>query len=141
MAGYLLIGAKYIPADKYDWCPGGVAKTAAQILCECATLNRIGAAILRGEEAKDEGEAHATCCEATATHEKARDAIEASCAELCAAIALWDGKDLTQQLQMPWGMSMAAETVIWLGGSHMNYHNGQLNYIQALLGDAAMHWE
>lgn len=141
MAGQLLVGAKYVPADKYTWSPGGVAKTTADILCECAAGNRLMAALLREEPVTDPGEQHEGCCEATSVYDKAKEQIESSCAELCAAIDLWDGKDLTQGLQMPWGMTMPAETVIFLPGSHMCYHNGQLNYLQALLGDGEMHWE
>ncbi len=140
MARQLVVGAKYVPADKYTWAPGGVAKSAAAILCECVQGNFLMAAALRGETPAAEGD-DCGCALAGLTFEKAKEMVQSSVAAVNDAIAGWEGKDLAALVKLPWGMEMPAEAVIFLPGTHMNYHNGQLNFIQALLGDAEMHWE
>jgi uncharacterized damage-inducible protein DinB len=48
--------------------------------------------------------------------------------------------DLDREVTMPWGATFPIATAIFLPASHMTYHDGQINYIQTLLGDAKFHW-
>lgn len=138
MGRQLVVAAKYVPADKYNWSPGGAARTAAQILLECAGGNHMLAAIIRGEKPaqRDPG-----VTPEALTFGKAKELLEASFAVLDAAIDSVADKDLTGMITLPWGATMPLEGVIFLPGTHMQYHNGQLNYIQTILGDATPHHE
>jgi hypothetical protein len=59
---------------------------------------------------------------------------------VCDAIDSLSDADLEGDIQMPWGFVMPAAVAIFLPDSHMSYHDGQLNYIQTLLGDTKFHW-
>lgn len=50
------------------------------------------------------------------------------------------GDDPLRTVQMPDRTTTAFELANF-GALHMMYHDAQLNYIQALKGDMAMHWE
>ena len=66
-------------------------------------------------------------------------AIEASADEV---VAGWDAMPqarLAEKITLPNGETSPLEMVRLVAG-HMNYHDAQLNYHQAICGDEAMHW-
>ena len=59
---------------------------------------------------------------------------------VCRAIDTFSEADLGKEVAMPWGAKFPAMVAILLPTSHMTYHDGQINYIQTLFGDAEFHW-
>lgn len=122
--------ASYIPEEKLDWRPMEHGKSAIQILKECASTNFRIADVVKGLDARDMFEVSGL--------EEIKKHLMDSAAEVCAAIdSLCETPDM---IQMPWGASMSAMEAIMLPAAHMQYHDGQINYIQLLLGDTAFHW-
>jgi hypothetical protein len=129
--------AKYIPEDKFCFCPMGCAKTAEAILREIAVGNVKLATAIKGEEPSAEFEAKA----GQATTIDALGALVMESAGIaCAAIDTIADEDMEKLAKMPWGASFPMFVAIFLPSQHMTYHDGQINYIQTLLGDSTFHW-
>ncbi|MBM3471852.1 MAG: DinB family protein [Armatimonadetes bacterium] len=133
----LLVALKYTPDDKLDWVPMGAAKTPKAIIVECATGNKWMAAELRCEE-NAAGVWEGIKVEDYPTREALAEFVEASQAELLAAIDALTEEQLDQKRKVFWGEESLRD-LVWLGMMHTNYHVGQLNYIQTLWGDTEMH--
>jgi uncharacterized damage-inducible protein DinB len=122
--------ASFIPDERMDWRPMEHGKSALQILSECTSTNlRIADAI--------KGDAPRAVAEITDL-EDLRAHLIASASEVCDAIDSM--RDSSDMLQLPWGATMSATEAIMLPANHMQYHDGQINYIQLLLGDTTFHW-
>lgn len=57
-----------------------------------------------------------------------------------AALAQADDERLASMETVPWGDTMPVAMVAHIATSHIWYHDGQLNFIQSLLGDGDYHW-
>lgn len=136
----LIKDAGYIPEEKLAWCPIGCAKTAAQILAEVAGTNARIAAPIRGEEPGAAAEEFAKRIEAASTLDELGQLVTESAGMVCRAIDALSEADLDKQVRMPWGAMFPLGEAVFLPASHMNYHDGQINYIQLLLGDDKFHW-
>jgi len=57
-----------------------------------------------------------------------------------AALQALTPEALRERRQVPWGGSMSLGEYIFRPSYHLAYHDGQLNYIQRLLGDREFHF-
>jgi len=133
---HLLTGLKYIADDKLDWVPMGSAKTPRQIALECATAYKLTGQLIRGEMPEWAPPDPA----AYPTRESVVAALDAALADLFSTLDALTSEQLAEKRQAPWGETTVGET-IWMAFWHSVYHDGQLNYIQTLLGDTEMHFE
>jgi hypothetical protein len=132
---------KHIPADKQLLSPMGVARSATIFTAECAGFNRWITKIIAGEEVTmPDEEGRKAYYASFDSGEKALEELNSSVAELCEAIRGCSEDDLGRTVTMPWGDPMVMAEAIHMAGVHMAYHEGQLNYIQALYGDGENHW-
>ena len=141
-AEILVKDTKHIPEEKFCFCPMGCAKTAEDILRECAGTNARIAASLRGEDPSS-SVAYLDFqkkVDAASGLEAFGKLIMESSEIVRAAIDGIADADLDKQVKMPWGAMFLLGAAILLPSQHMNYHDGQINYIQTLLGDSAFHW-
>ena len=129
-----------LPDEKVGVSPGGQARPAADFVYELAFVNRRVAARLRGETpppTADDGWIVAP--EGFRAKAVLAAEVEGSVAELLAA---YDGHgpdgiaDPVQMGEATWTVYDAAVFVT----RHMNYHDAQLNYLQAFYGDLEVHW-
>lgn len=88
------------------------------------------------------------------TPEGAIEQLEAACATKAGAVEMMEkaSKGLSEALTgasddtlikkatAPWGMEDSLYSLAQMAVSHIWYHDGQLNYIQCLMGDADYHW-
>jgi hypothetical protein len=56
------------------------------------------------------------------------------------ALAGCSDEDLAKTVTAPWQMDAPLYMIAQIAVSHLWYHDGQLNYIQCLLGDEKVHW-
>lgn len=119
---------------------GECGRSTFDLVAEMATFNSAVAAALNGTP-KDMRAEFAKTAELAASFQTVEDAVnalQASVAEATAAIqatADWD-----TVIMAPWGMeSTKANIASWVA-LHNAYHDGQINYVQVLNGDEAMHW-
>ena len=120
----------YIPDEMLDWSPMDFGKSANTILAECAKVNLSIADAIRGAVPR----------QAELDFQSLKSCVVDSAKEVCNAIDSLSDSDLEGDMQMPWGMIFPTTQAILLPVSHMTYHDGQINYIQLLLGDTKFHW-
>ena len=124
--------ATYIPEEKLDWSPMDYGKSANALLSECAKANFGIASVISGKKPAAPKE--------NMDFSELKSHVIDSAKEVCKAIDSISDKDLEGGIQLPWGPVMPASRAIFLPASHMSYHDGQINYIQLLLGDTKFHW-
>ena len=132
---------KHIPEDKLTVSPMGCARSPLAFIAEVVGFNMMVAGLLSGKEAKMLNEDERTAFENSfTTKEKGSEEIKSSTKMLCDALDNCSEEDLAREVTAPWGMQMKLYKMAQITGSHMMYHDGQLNYIQCLYGDGAFHW-
>lgn len=143
--GDLIRAVDALPADKVDWAPAEVARSAFNQLQEVALSPNFFLKIIKeGEspEFKDHAKSEADRIRKSITDlEGCKAAAMEQTAVLCSAISAFPDERLDDEVTLPFGggtvMSMA--DILGLHAWNMVYHLGQVNYIQLMLGDKEMH--
>ena len=129
-----------LPPARLLWQPGGLAPHALRIAAHCATSNLFLAAVFSGTELpyRTEDDRRAAIDEC-ATLERAEALLNRSVTAVCDAIVTVPDRRLDDPVSMPWGERMPLALGLLSPCEHMQYHLGQLNLIQTLLGDDDYH--
>ncbi len=114
---------------------GEAGTSAAQILKQCALVMRRQADYVRGEEPRVPFEPAPVAADA----EEVLKEFRAAAQELRATLEALKPDSLAEERTMPWGASMPLGQYIFRPAYHLAYHDGQLAYIQLLLGDTEFH--
>jgi hypothetical protein len=131
----------HIPQDKLNEIPMGVARPPLEFTAECIGFNSFVAKIVSGVEfARRTPEEREAFFKSIDTFDKAKAGLEDSVNELVGALSALDDEGLAKEVATPWGATMTAFALAHTAASHMSYHDGQINYIQALYGDGEIHW-
>ena len=133
---------KAIPEEKQNTSPGGIARTPVNIVAECAMVNGRIAHFLRSGEMPprptiEERNRHLASFDSA---EKALAYLERETTVLLAAFDGLEPARLGERNDELFGRPMTLFQLAELAAVHMSYHDGQLNYVQTLYGDAEMHW-
>ncbi len=136
----LLRAFSFIPKEKRDWKPADPSRNALEILNHAAYWTLYFTRILRGEgpwPVSEEEWPRST--QATQDGEKAQRLAEEGGKEFVEAVKKLSPEDLKREVELPWGKETFGQ-VIWDNYWHLSYHEGQLNYLQTMLGDTEHHW-
>jgi len=121
-------------SDKLDWKPkaegeASQCRSALEQVAECVGVNRGFAAVLRGEKPPERGE------DVPFTDlEDAQRQITDSTKEFADAVRGLDDGFLDKKYMTPFG-ELAGMTMVTLPAMNMQYHSGQVNFLQTLYGD------
>jgi len=119
----------------------GKARTAQDFTSEIVGMNFMVARIISGElvsmPSDEEQKAFRDSFTSTSF---AQEKITESTNALAAALEALSDEQLGEEVNAPWGMPITKFGFANLQAGHIWYHDGQLNYIQALNGDEAIHW-
>ena len=130
---------KAIPDDKWTATYGGCARPANELLGDTITNLKWTAETIAGAESaayNEMGSVSAACSDKAA----AIVALAEASAALSAAIRGATDDQLNRVAMAPWQMPTPVMTLAHIAVSHVWYHDGQLNYIQGMLGDEKVHW-
>jgi len=130
------------PADKLTWSPDSTGRTIIDIATECAGSSLFMAQAIGGEDAPTmDREKMAKYRAEHNTLETVVPALKDGGVALDKAISsLSDGQfDDTVTLPFRGGITRTKAQVVTMMTGHLNYHLGQINYIQTLYGDKEMH--
>lgn len=131
---------KAIPADKLTVSPGGVARPANDLTADAILMmNWVTNAMKGNIGTLDEGDYKALGAQLT-TADAQIAALSTCIDDFCAALGAASDETLNSTIMAPWGMETPVFTLAHIAVSHIWYHDGQLNYIQALNGDGDVHW-
>jgi hypothetical protein len=142
-ANLLSSDLKAISAAQQDACPGGSARPALDVVAECAMVNgRVAHFILHGEAPpRPSSEEREALLASYDSQQKALAFLEGETAKLVGALDGLDAARLGETTdEIFFGRPMTLFQIAEMPAVHMMYHDGQLNYIQALHGDTEMHW-
>lgn len=129
-----------IPEQAYATCPGGVCRTPQDITAEVAGFCFMVADRLNGKDHPMPDDAKRQAWTASLdTREKGIRAVQEGGEALAAALTT-AGDRLGETVQAPWGEQLSLYQLSQVAANHILYHDGQLNYLQALKGDGDMHW-
>ena len=124
-----------IPEDKRGWSPMGTARTALDLIAECAILNDISdmVATHKFPEDFDFAKFGRAKAELAKDWNALRAQLHKSTSRAVDAIRTVPDGDLGIEIPMPWGPVTVAQMIsypYW----NMSYHTGQLNYLASMLG-------
>ena len=124
-----------LPEDKRNWSPTENARSAMNMIAECAILGDPTGIVKSRSFPTDFDMAafHARRNELATDWETCRELLHANVDRAIATIREIPDSDLDQTVQMPWGPFTLAQIVsypYW----NMSYHEGQINYIASMLG-------
>jgi hypothetical protein len=125
-----------LPEDKRGWSPMGDARTALDMIAECALLNDVTEIVRTrtfdgGFDFGAFGQAKKALAEGD--WETLRTQLHESAARSVATVQTVPDEDLGITIQFPWGPATLAQVLsypYW----NMSYHEGQINYIASMLG-------
>jgi hypothetical protein len=121
--------------------PSPAVRPAVKIVAECGSVNAaLANVVATGEFSRPTPEERAALYASVTTRAEALSVLEAGTQTMYAAI---DGTSPER-----WGDTVAGPFGPWTrlaaagyAALHMAYHDGQLNYVHLLHGDAEMHWK
>ena len=137
--------AQAVPVDKISWVPIGLARSVLDQMQEIAMGGFWFLPVIRELKVPDV-DAHALeqarqLRLQNDTLEKCIQSARQNTSELCAAIEAVTDAQLELEMTLPFGGGMTVTVADILGMHYWNltYHLGQINQIQLMLGDRAMH--
>ena len=132
---------KAIPAEKAGASPGGVARTPINIVAECAMANgQFADYFLTGQFIHVPHEEQEARLAEFDSVEKVLAYLDKETGRLLDALEAVDESTLGEVSDQVHGRPRTRLAIAQLPATHMMYHDGQLAYIQTLLGDGEMHW-
>jgi hypothetical protein len=127
------------PIEKLAWQPLDCGRSVIEQVIECILVNRKWALTLRQNvytrlSAESVEQVRELCRDVS----QATRLLQESGEELADAILTLPTMQLGDQITAPFGVYSVADCCL-LGYWNMVYHEGQINYIQTLYGDGAIH--
>jgi hypothetical protein len=122
--------------------PGGAARSAYDFTFEVVVVQKRIAARLRGDDPGPYagGEAWIMAPAEFQNPETALSEMLSSGEAIRLAFEAIPESDLEREIPIPSG-SVTPLSLMDLASGHLNYHDAQMNYLQAMEGDGAVHWK
>jgi hypothetical protein len=139
VTGMTVADIKAIPDDKWNECYGGCARCANELIGDTVANLKWTAGAVKGVEsgAYDQMADYNEKCKDKQT---AISLLTEASAELADALNAASDEHLNSTTMAPWQAPTPVFTLAMISVNHIWYHDGQLNYIQGMLGDEKVHW-
>lgn len=142
----LFRNARAVPADKIDWVPMGDARTVLSMLQECAYAPNHFIPILETKQTPasmtpDSYKESFVIRAQWTTIDECEKVCKENTERMLAIIDAMTDEDMEIIVPLPYGRGMN-KSLADLANMHLAnliYHNGQIAYIQTMLGDREMH--
>lgn len=133
----------FVPDEKLGWSPSDTSRSALWIMGHCGAANRAFAQGIRGEafppmSLEEFGPMVWNQGRETATREEAVRSVEASAAEVLAALDGLTPEGFASTIATPFGPMPVALWMTFADG-HMFGHANQIEYLQTIWGDQQNH--
>jgi hypothetical protein len=130
-----------IPDDKWTATFGGCTRPVNMLAADAISLLNWCTEALKGNVISTfEEDGMAKLANEIATKGAAIAKLNEASQGLAAALAEASDETLNNVVTPPWQMPAPLFMIAQIAVSHIWYHDGQLNYVQCLLGDDKMHW-
>lgn len=128
-----------ISDELWTTSPGGVARSANHLLADTVTNLIWTTAAMKGETSDCYNNMGALG-ETFADKNAAIAGLQTAAADFAATLKGASDEALNAEVMAPWQMMTPVMILANISVSHVWYHDGQLNQIQAINGDADVHW-
>jgi uncharacterized damage-inducible protein DinB len=129
-----------MPLEGLTWKPHTASRPALSLLGHCAVTNLVYASVLANAplpfRSQAESDAATDECD---TLPKACAYLHRSLTRLCDTLIALPAERLTEMVILPDGEKMPSALAMLVPANHMQYHLGQINYLQTLMGDEEYH--
>jgi len=130
-----------IPDDQWNATFGGCTRPASAITGDAVALLAWTTEALKGNVIQvTEPEAMSAWAEKCASKESAIQQLRSVSQEFSRTLQAASDDVLTTVVTPPWQLDTPLYALAQIAVNHLWYHDGQLNYIQCLLGDDKIHW-
>jgi hypothetical protein len=141
LTGMYAADIRAIPEEKWNVSFGGCARPASELTADAISILGWTAGALKGNASNDSEEGLLDRLKAEcATRQGALALLKRTSEDFDQALAGCSDEDLAKTVTAPWQMDAPLYMIAQIAVSHLWYHDGQLNYIQCLLGDEKVHW-
>lgn len=141
LTGMYAADIRAIPEDKWTATFGGCTRPANELTGDAlALLDWVTEAMkgnMRPSYGADDIDGMKERCR---TRDGAIEALESTTKAFNDTLNAASNDTLLKPVMAPWGMESPLFSLAQVAVSHIWYHDGQLNYIQCLLGDDKVHW-
>lgn len=139
VTGMTLADINAIPDDKWSETHGGCSKPCGAMIADAVTNMKWVTGALKGEES-DAYSSMGALAETYSDKAAAVSGLSEASAAFGEALNAASDETLNSKVVAPWGQPVAVYSLAQISVNHVWYHDGQLNYIQTLLGDEKVHW-
>ncbi|HEX8834871.1 MAG TPA: DinB family protein [Abditibacteriaceae bacterium] len=125
-----------LPEDKRNWVPMGQARSALDMVAECAILNEQTRDLIQARVWPEDFDFAAYLnqkAEVAKDEPALLEMLKANTAKAADAIREVPDSDLDIPIDMPWKVMAMSEILAYVYWN-MSYHEGQINYIASMLG-------
>lgn len=125
-----------LPEEKREWSPMGDARSAIDMVAECAILNGNSINVIQTRVFPPDfsmEEYQRRKVELAKDWSAVQALLKENTAKAVSIIRSVADEDLDVPIQMPWG-PMAIRQIMGYPYWNMSYHEGQINYIASMLG-------
>ncbi|MEZ0326593.1 MAG: hypothetical protein ACAH95_11875 [Fimbriimonas sp.] len=129
-----------IPDEQWTKTFGGCTRPANEITADAFGLLVFCTRCMQGDVPQSYGDEMQAMATVMADKAAAGEQIKKICGDFCAALSSASDETLNAEVMPPWQMPTPLYSLCQMAVSHVWYHDGQLNYIQCLLGDDQVHW-
>lgn len=141
LQGMYAADIRAIPEDKWTATFGGCTRPAHELTADALSLLDWVTEAMKGNVQPTYGPENMDRMKAKCdTRDNAVAALQASTQAFTDALNSASNESLLKPIMAPWGMESPLFSLAQIAVSHIWYHDGQLNYIQCLLGDDKVHW-
>lgn len=119
---------------------GGCARPANELVADTLGMLYWTTAALKGEKYELNEDSAAHLAPTLTTHTAIVEAMTKATSDFKNAFDQASDETLNKLVTPPWQMDAPLYILCQIAVSHIWYHDGQLNYIQALEGDEKVHW-
>lgn len=131
---------KAMPESMLTQQMGGCARPANELVADTLGLLYWTTGTLKGEEVELTEDSAKNLAGSLTTHDAIINAMTQATADFRDAFAQASDEALNTVITPPWQMDAPLYILCMIAVNHIWYHDGQLNYIQALNGDGKVHW-
>ncbi len=140
VTGMTISDIEAIPDDKWTATFGGVTRPCSALIADTICFSRWATAAIKGQETQAFSEMD-QLKEEFKDKSKAIAALKESNEAFTQALTTASDEKLNSMVMAPFGREIPVFIAANIVASHIWYHDGQLNYVQTLLGDDQVHWQ
>lgn len=141
LAGMYAKDLAHVSPERFSNAAGGATRSVADFTAEITAMCYGALAVLNGGDIVMPTEEQMAANKAKFTDAAtAAGLLTEAAGQLADAIAGAPGEALDRSVMAPWGQPMTVAEFVNIMVNHIWYHDGQVNYVQALDGDEAVHW-